>query len=162
MFYSTILTILLKIFILYSDKASFAAHNPLTQLLVKQSSILTLNKNKTNCCFLVKGLAQCDKERNNFVNSGKVVSSHHLSKHRIEIYTKNNCPYCVRAIDLFNRKKSDYIEINLSEHPGRVAEMIERSQRKTVPQIFIDHQHIGGCDDLYNLESNGSLDSLLS
>jgi len=121
-----------------------------------------IGKKFFNCCFLTDVLAQCDLYSNKKINPKVSVSEYTQSKHFIEIYTKDYCPYCDRAIDLFNKKNVSFTEINLSEHPELKDRMIDRSHRKTVPQIFIDHQHIGGCDDLYELESAGKLDLLLS
>lgn len=81
----------------------------------------------------------------------------------IVIYSTNTCPFCVRAKMLFNKKKVAFTEINLTENPERREEMIQKSQgKRTVPQIFINNQHIGGCDDLYELELDGELDGLLA
>ena len=81
----------------------------------------------------------------------------------IVIYSTNTCPFCVRAKMLFNKKKVDFTEINLSQNPERREEMIQKSHgKRTVPQIFINNRHIGGCDDLYELELDGELDGLLA
>ncbi|MCB5225337.1 glutaredoxin 3 [Alishewanella sp. 16-MA] len=80
----------------------------------------------------------------------------------VTIYTKAYCPYCVRAIMLLREKKVAYQEVRIDVETERRAEMIERAGgRSTVPQIFIANQHIGGCDDMFALESAGKLDSLL-
>ncbi|KTC74323.1 glutaredoxin [Legionella birminghamensis] len=79
----------------------------------------------------------------------------------IVIYSTGYCPYCVRAKQLLDSKKVNYQEIRVDEEPAKRDEMIARSGRRTVPQIFIDGQHIGGCDDLYTLEDAGKLDQLL-
>ena len=81
----------------------------------------------------------------------------------VEIYTKLNCPYCVKAKMLLDRKNVKYIEIRADLDPSCIEEMIEKSQgRKTFPQIFINDVPIGGCDDLYALEQQGQLDKLLT
>jgi glutaredoxin 3 len=81
----------------------------------------------------------------------------------VEIYTKLNCPYCVKAKMLLDRKNVKYIEIRADLDPSRIEEMIEKSQgRKTFPQIFINDVPIGGCDDLYALEQQGQLDKILT
>jgi len=80
---------------------------------------------------------------------------------RIEMYTTSWCPYCERARALLRDKGATYEEISLEAEPARREEMIRRSGRRTVPQIFIDGQHIGGCDDLHALESAGGLEPLL-
>ena len=77
----------------------------------------------------------------------------------ITIYTKNNCPYCIRAKDLLNKRKLEYKEINISENPELLEEVLEKSQgMKTMPQIFIDGKHIGGCDDLYKYDEEIGFD----
>lgn len=80
---------------------------------------------------------------------------------KIEIYTKATCPYCHRAKALLNSKEAAFQEIAIDSDTVRREEMIARSGRTTVPQIFIDGQHIGGCDDLYALDARGGLDPLL-
>jgi glutaredoxin 3 len=77
------------------------------------------------------------------------------------MYSTSWCPYCQRARSLLRAKGMQYEEIDIGEQPDRRAEMIERSGRSTVPQIFIDDRHIGGSDDLYALDAAGSLDPLL-
>lgn len=80
----------------------------------------------------------------------------------IEIYTTTVCPYCVRAKDLLTRKGQTYTEISAEDDAVRSA-MVERAGgRRTVPQIFINGQHIGGSDDLYALDRAGKLDPLLA
>lgn len=77
------------------------------------------------------------------------------------IYTTAVCPYCVQAKKLLDQKKVSYSEIHIDEDPVARETMIQRSGRRTVPQIFINEQPIGGCDDLYALERAGELDKLL-
>ncbi len=80
----------------------------------------------------------------------------------VEIYTKDWCPYSTRAkADLANKGVS-FEEIDVTNDPIREQEMIARSKRRTVPQIFVDDRHLGGSDDLRALETNGELDRLLS
>lgn len=79
----------------------------------------------------------------------------------IEIYTKATCPFCHRAKALLQSKGAQFNEIAIDNDPKKREEMIERSGRTTVPQIFIDGQHIGGCDDLRALDAKGGLDPLL-
>lgn len=82
---------------------------------------------------------------------------------KIEIYTTLMCPYCYRAKRLLDAKGVAYEEIDVGMDPDRRAEMRQRAGgRGTVPQIFIDGQHIGGSDELYALERAGKLDSLLA
>ena len=80
---------------------------------------------------------------------------------KIEIYTKATCPYCHRAKALLSSKGVTFEELPIDGNAEKREEMIQRSGRTTVPQIFIDAQHIGGCDDLYALDSRGGLDPLL-
>ena len=79
----------------------------------------------------------------------------------VVIYTSVSCPYCVQAKRLLDRKSVPYTEIDVTGDPARRAEMIQASGRRTVPQIFIDEQSIGGFDELYELEQEGRLDGLL-
>ncbi len=80
----------------------------------------------------------------------------------ITIYTTSYCPYCVRAKDLLKRKGQSFQEINAEDDAAR-EEMIKKAGgRRTVPQIFINGQHIGGCDDLYALDKAGKLDPMLA
>jgi glutaredoxin 3 len=80
----------------------------------------------------------------------------------IEVYTWSSCPFCIRAKALLDKKGVQYTEYQIDgDEPAR-AKMAQRANgRRSVPQIFIDGQHIGGCDDLYALNSQGKLDSLL-
>lgn len=81
----------------------------------------------------------------------------------VVMYMKPACPYCQRAAALLDEKGAHVESINLLREPERRDEMIEKSGgRTTVPQIFIDGQHIGGCDDLQDLDAQGKLDSLLA
>lgn len=79
----------------------------------------------------------------------------------VVIYTKHGCPYCTRAKQLLDSKRVTYKEIGIESEPHHRQQMIEKSGRHTVPQIFIDDKHVGGCDDLYELEHQGKLDMLL-
>ena len=82
---------------------------------------------------------------------------------RVEIYTKFGCPYCSRAKALLAEKGVDYEETDVGAQAGKRQEMIDRANgRFTVPQIFIDGRHVGGCDDLISLERQGKLDELLA
>jgi glutaredoxin 3 len=79
----------------------------------------------------------------------------------IEIYTRSWCGFCARAKKLLASKGADFTEIDLDVE-NRTAEMIQRANGgRTVPQIFIDGKHVGGCDDLYALDAAGKLDPLL-
>lgn len=80
----------------------------------------------------------------------------------IEIYTKPYCPYCADAKELLRAKGAEFKEIVASGDPALRAEMIQRSGGgSTYPQIFIGGKHVGGCDDLYELDAQGGLDPLL-
>lgn len=79
----------------------------------------------------------------------------------VVIYTTQVCPYCVRAKQLFQRKGVSYREIDISFDQAERMALVARTRQRTVPQIFINDQHIGGCDDLYALERSGQLDPLL-
>ena len=79
------------------------------------------------------------------------------------MYATRTCPYCIRAEALLNHKGvTDIDKILVDADPSRRAEMMEASGRHTVPQIFIDGTHVGGCDDLFALEQAGKLDALLA
>jgi glutaredoxin 3 len=81
---------------------------------------------------------------------------------RVEIYTKFGCPYCARAKALLGEKGAEYEEFEINSAAGKRDEMLERANgRHTVPQIFIDGRHIGGSDDLAELDRSGELDPLL-
>ena len=81
---------------------------------------------------------------------------------RIEIYTTRFCGYCRAAKSLLSRKGVEFSEIDLTGDPEGRSRMIERANgRMTVPQIFIGATHVGGCDELYDLERAGQLDPLL-
>lgn len=80
----------------------------------------------------------------------------------IEIYSSFMCPYCYRAKKLLDSKGARYEEIDVFSAPKRRVEMTERASGKSsVPQIFIDGLHVGGCDELYALDAAGRLDPLL-
>lgn len=81
----------------------------------------------------------------------------------IDIYTTPTCPYCIRAKELLRRKGAVFTEISVEGDPAGRAAMTERAGgASTVPQIFIDGRHIGGCDDLHALDAKGGLDPLLA
>jgi glutaredoxin 3 len=80
----------------------------------------------------------------------------------VELYTTMFCPYCARARALLARKGVDYTDIDILEEPARRGEMIRRAGgRTTVPQVFIDGEHIGGSDELVALDRTGELDAKL-
>jgi glutaredoxin 3 len=81
----------------------------------------------------------------------------------VTIYTKSWCPYCHAAKDLLTKKGAAFTEIEISGKSALQAEMMARAGgNSTVPQIFIGGQHVGGCDDLYDLDHDGKLDALLA
>lgn len=84
-----------------------------------------------------------------------------LGKTPVVLYTTSWCPYCERARALLRAKGVSFQEINLEAQPEQRAEMIRRSGRHTVPQIFIGERHIGGSDDMVALDAAGDLDPLL-
>ena len=81
---------------------------------------------------------------------------------KIVIYTTQICPYCVRAKMLFQRKGATYEEIDVSHDDEMRRRLVSMTGQRTVPQIFINDRHIGGCDDLYALDRQGALDPLLA
>lgn len=81
---------------------------------------------------------------------------------KIELYTSHYCGYCVRAKALLDRKAVPYVEYYVDDQPELAPLMVERAGgSRSVPQIFIADRHIGGCDELYQLERRGVLDGLL-
>lgn len=78
------------------------------------------------------------------------------------MYTKEPCPYCRLAKELLNAKQVAFKEIRVDHDPAELEKMIRLSNRRTVPQIFINDQPIGGYDDLAALHKSGKLDSLLN
>ena len=80
---------------------------------------------------------------------------------RIVVYSTDWCPFCTRARGLLERKGAKFEVIDVDERPEAREEMMARSGRRTVPQIFIGDTHVGGCDDLYALDAAGGLDPLL-
>ncbi|MBK7838608.1 MAG: glutaredoxin 3 [Candidatus Obscuribacter sp.] len=82
---------------------------------------------------------------------------------QVTVYSGPFCPYCTKAKALLDKKGVAYVEYNVKADDKKLKEMLERSGgRQTIPQIFIDDRHIGGCDDLYALEQAGSLDQILA
>jgi glutaredoxin 3 len=80
----------------------------------------------------------------------------------VEIYTWNSCPFCIRAKSLLNTKGVQFTEYAIDGDESARSKMAERSSgRRSVPQIFIDGVHVGGCDDIHALERAGKLDPLL-
>lgn len=81
----------------------------------------------------------------------------------VEIYTWSRCPFCIRAKALLDRKGVEYTEYCIDGDEGARSQMAERANgRRSVPQVFINDAHIGGCDDIYALDRQGDLDTLLT
>ncbi|MBC5795373.1 glutaredoxin 3 [Sphaerospermopsis sp. LEGE 00249] len=81
---------------------------------------------------------------------------------KVEIYTWSTCPFCNRAKNLLLNKGVDFIEYNIDRNEVARNEMAQRANgKRSLPQIFINDHHIGGCDNLYTLDSAGQLDTLL-
>jgi GrxC family glutaredoxin len=80
---------------------------------------------------------------------------------KIEIYSKQWCPYCLKAKSLLKSKGLSYEDIDVTEDMAQKQEMIARSGRRTVPQIFIDGKAMGGYDDISQLNATGELDKML-
>ena len=79
---------------------------------------------------------------------------------RVIVFTSRGCPFCVRAKTLLQEKGWPFTEISLTEYPEKREDMLSAAERATVPQIFINGTHVGGCDDLYAMEAAGSLEAL--
>jgi glutaredoxin 3 len=84
-----------------------------------------------------------------------------MSQAKVVRFATGWCPYCSRARELLKKKGVDLEEIDVDARPEARAEMMARTGRRTVPQIFIGSTHVGGCDDLHALEARGGLDTLL-
>ncbi len=80
---------------------------------------------------------------------------------KVEIYTTNYCPYCVKAKVLLKKKGINFTEIEVKTNQDRLDLVKKSGGKKTVPQIFINDKNIGGCDDLYQLDQENKLDNLL-
>jgi glutaredoxin 3 len=80
---------------------------------------------------------------------------------QVTIYTRPFCGYCARAVSLLNRKGVAFTEIEAGFDPEKRREMIARSGRHTFPQIFVGETHLGGCDEMMELEMSGELDQML-
>lgn len=84
-----------------------------------------------------------------------------MTQPAVTVYTSHWCPYCQRAKQLLTQKNVVFSEINVEDEPNLREEMSARSSRRTVPQIFIGDKHVGGCDDLIELDRSGGLDRLI-
>ena len=80
----------------------------------------------------------------------------------VEIYTTPSCPFCVRAKRLLEARGIDYDEIDVADDPALRADLVRRTGRRTVPQIFIGDKHVGGFEELAALDHKGELDPLLA
>ncbi|EAQ65771.1 Glutaredoxin [Marinomonas sp. MED121] len=81
---------------------------------------------------------------------------------QVTIYSSDYCPFCIRAKQLLTMKQVEFNEINVDGQSALRREMTEKSGRTSVPQIWIQEHHVGGCDELFALERSGKLDALLS
>ena len=84
-----------------------------------------------------------------------------MTQPAVTLYTSDWCPYCQRAKSLLTAKNVIFSEINVEDDAKFREEMIARSGRRTVPQVFVGDQHVGGCDDLFELDRSGELDRLI-
>lgn len=84
-----------------------------------------------------------------------------MTQPAVTLYVSDWCPYCQRARGLLAQKNVEFGEINIEDDAKLREEMIARSNRRTVPQIFIGDKHVGGCDDLFELDRSGELDRLI-
>jgi glutaredoxin 3 len=84
-----------------------------------------------------------------------------VTQPQVTLYVSDWCPYCQRAKGLLTQRKVVFEEINVEDEPKFREEMVARSNRRTVPQIFIGDRHVGGCDELFELDRSGELDRLI-
>jgi len=81
---------------------------------------------------------------------------------KVEIYTWRTCPFCIRAKHLLKQKGIDFTEYSIDGDEAGRTQMSQRAKgRRSLPQIFINDRHIGGCDDIHDLDAEGALDALL-
>ena len=82
---------------------------------------------------------------------------------KVEIYTWRTCPFCIRAKSLLARKGVDFVEYSIDGDEAAREKMAQRANgRRSLPQIFINDRHVGGCDDIHAIEAQGKLDELLA
>ncbi|MFN9615636.1 MAG: glutaredoxin 3 [Dolichospermum sp.] len=82
---------------------------------------------------------------------------------KVEIYTWSTCPFCLRAKNLLNKKGVNFTEYSIDGDEDARAKMAQRANgRRSLPQIFINDHHIGGCDDIHGLDRQGKLDEMLA
>ena len=79
----------------------------------------------------------------------------------VKIYTKTTCPSCILAKEVLTKKEVQFEEVTLDDQPEALAELINKTKVRTVPQIFINNQFIGGCSDMLELDKHNKLDILL-
>jgi glutaredoxin 3 len=84
-----------------------------------------------------------------------------MTQTAVTLYVTDWCPYCQRAKSLLTQKNLIFNEVNIDEDAKFREEMIARSNRRTVPQIFVGDKHVGGYDDLFELDRSGELDRLI-
>lgn len=88
---------------------------------------------------------------------------HNIMAAQVEIYTWSSCPFCIRAKSLLKKKGVDFTEYVIDGDEEARDKMSQRANgRRSVPQIFIDDQHVGGCDDIHALDAQGKLDPMLA
>jgi glutaredoxin 3 len=80
---------------------------------------------------------------------------------KVVLYTTSTCPYCIRALRKLDEKGVKYENINVRENPEQFDAIMAKTGWDTVPQIFVEDQFIGGCDDLHALDRKGELDAIL-
>ena len=85
-----------------------------------------------------------------------------MNQPKILVYTSTNCPYCTWSKNLLDKKQASYEEIRVDQDDAARAELQERTKRTSVPQIFIDDFHVGGYQDMVELDQEGELDKLLN
>ena len=95
------------------------------------------------------------------INVKKFFSNKKVKTQPVIVYSTLYCPYCIRAKQLLDSKGVKYTEIRVDLDPHLRHEMMEKSKRRTVPQIWIGNTHIGGCTELWTLHNNDELDQLL-
>ena len=82
---------------------------------------------------------------------------------KVEVYTWRTCPFCIRAKELLRSKGVDFVEYSIDGDEAARSQMAQRANgRRSVPQLFINDLHVGGCDDLYELDWQGKLDQMLA
>lgn len=82
---------------------------------------------------------------------------------KVEVYTWRSCPFCITAKQLLSNKGVEFTEYSIDGDESARSQMARRANgQRSVPQIFINDQHIGGCDDMYELDEQGKLDELLA